>query len=245
VVTNETRFKKGGFPEIWTKELGEDYLRTLFDAIIYKDVVKRWNVKYPNKIEDLGRYLLAISPAKYTISKLKRILEFRSKTTLEKYIKYLEEAYLIFSLERFSYKEKEKINAPRKVYSVDTGMMDALSSKLSLESGRLIENCVFIQLRRKYKENKNLFYYQTNGYEVDFVIKEGLKVKQLIQVCYDINDYNTKQRELRALIKASKELKCRNLLVITWDYESMENFKWRGLERKIKFVPLWKWLLFM
>ncbi|RLI90980.1 MAG: ATP-binding protein, partial [Candidatus Altiarchaeales archaeon] len=75
--------------------------------------------------------------------------------------------------------------------------------------------------------------------EVDFVVKEGLKVKELIQVCYDL-DFNTKQRELKALVKASKELNCNSLLVITWDHEAEEEF--RG--KKIEFRPLWKWLLF-
>lgn len=76
---------------------------------------------------------------------------------------------------------------------------------------------------------------------MDFVFKDGLKIKQLIQVCYDINDLRTRERELKSLIKGSKELKlkCEDLLVITWDYEAEEDFK----GEVIKFTPLWKWLL--
>ena len=100
-----------------------------------------------------------------------------------------------------------------------------------------MENLVAIELKRRGKE---IYYWKDyQQREVDFVIKEGLKVKELIQVCYDIEDFTTKDRELRALVKASKELKCKNLLVITWDYEGEEEFK----NRKIKFIPLWKWLL--
>lgn len=84
-------------------------------------------------------------------------------------------------------------------------------------------------------------YYWKNqtGLEVDFVIEEGLKIRQLIQVCYDIEDPDTKQRELKALKKASLELDCSDLLVVTWDYEGEEMFN----NMKIVYVPLWKWLL--
>lgn len=84
------------------------------------------------------------------------------------------------------------------------------------------------------------YYYKDYAQnEVDFVIKDGLKISQLIQVCYLIDNQNTKERELKSLIKASKELKCDNLLIITWDYEAKEIYK----KREIDFMPLWKWLL--
>ena len=78
--------------------------------------------------------------------------------------------------------------------------------------------------------------------EVDFVVKEGTRVKQLIQVCYDISDIKTKERETRSLLKASKDLKCKNLIVITEDYEDEKQIEWFKINRKIKFIPLWKWL---
>ena len=232
---------KGGFPELVVKELDENYLRTLFDAIIYKDVVRRWNVRYPRKIEDLSRYLLGNASTLYTFTKLRKILDFRSTLTVENYVSYIEEAYLIFSLERFSFKLKERLKAPRKCYAIDTGLINAITSRFTEESGRVMENLVFIELKRKgLKENRNIFYYRDyRGREVDFVVKEGLKIKQLIQVCYDIEDFTTKERELKALVKAGKELKCKNLKVITWDYEGEEEFK----NRKVEFTPLWKWLL--
>ena len=104
-----------------------------------------------------------------------------------------------------------------------------------------MENLVFIEiLRRGYKINKDVFYYKTrNKKEVDFVLREGLKIKELIQVCYEINNFETKKREMKSLVEAGEELKCDNLSIINWDYEGIEEFK----NRKIKFIPLWKWLL--
>ncbi|MBU4086399.1 MAG: DUF4143 domain-containing protein, partial [Nanoarchaeota archaeon] len=107
--------------------------------------------------------------------------------------------------------------------------------------GRLYENIVAIELKRRGKE---CYYWKnTEKEEVDFVIKEGIKLRQLIQVCYDISDIDTKKREIKALLKASNDLKCNNLLVITSDKDEEEEHEWFGIKRKIKFIPLWKWLL--
>ena len=117
-------------------------------------------------------------------------------------------------------------------------MAEIIGFRFTNNYGRFMENLVFIELKRRFKK-ENLFYYLKDGFETDFVIKQGLKTKQLIQVCYKIEDEKTRNRELKSLIKAGEELKCRDLLVITWDYEDEKKFK----NKKIKFVPLWKWLL--
>jgi len=234
--------KKGGFPEVIVKDLEpKTYLETLFDAILFRDVVKRYKVRFSTKIYDLATYLISNFCSEYSFTKLRNILGFRSTNTVEKYIKYLEESFLIFSLNRFSFKVKEQIRAPRKVYIIDNGFILAKSVQFSRNTGRLIENLVFTEILRKgYKLNKDVFYHKTsNGNEIDFVLRKGIKIEKLIQVCYDIENIQIKERELRGLIKGSEELNCNNLVVITWDYEGEEKFK----GRKINFVPLWKWLL--
>ena len=104
-----------------------------------------------------------------------------------------------------------------------------------------MENLVFVEiLRRGYRINRDVFYYQTrNKKEVDFVLKKGVNVEELIQVCYEINNFEVRKREIKSLFEASEELKCNNLSIITWDYEAEDEFK----GKKIKFIPLWKWLL--
>jgi predicted AAA+ superfamily ATPase len=82
-------------------------------------------------------------------------------------------------------------------------------------------------------------YYYKNGIEVDFLIKEKLEIKQLVQVCYDLEDPDTKEREIKALLKASTELKCQDLLMITWDREEEEHIG----DKNVVYLPLWKWLL--
>ncbi|MGB9706764.1 MAG: ATP-binding protein [Microgenomates group bacterium] len=234
--------RNGGFPEVVVKNLDpKTYLDTLFDAVLLKDVVKRYKVRFSQKIYDLALYLVSNFSGEFSFTKLKNILDFRSVTTLQNYLKYLEEAYLVFVLNRFSFKLKEQIKTAKKIYLVDNGFIFAKSFQFSPNSGKLMENLVFTELlKRGYKANENIFYYKTrNKKEVDFVLKEGLKIKALIQVFYQAGDLDTQEREEKALVEASQELNCDNLLVITWDKEGEGKIK----GKKIIFVPLLEWLL--
>ena len=232
----------GGFPEVVVKNLdAKTYLETLFDAILLKDVVKRYKIRFVPQIYDLARYLVSNFSSEFSFTKLKKILGFNSTNTVEKYIKYLEESYLLFILNRFSFKLKEQIKTPKKVYVIDNGFISAKSFQLSHNTGKLIENIVFCELlRRDYRPNIDIFYYKTrNNKEVDFVLKQATKIEKLIQVCYDISDIITKEREIKSLLTASRELNCNNLLIISWDFEAEERYK----DKTIRFTPLWRWLL--
>lgn len=114
--------ERGGFPEYLVEGLDESYLRTLFDSIVYNDIVKRWKVKNAVKVEDLARYIVSIFGREYSATKLRNTLDLKSTVTVQNYVKYLEEAFIIFSLERFSLKMKEFMKAPKKVYCVDLGL---------------------------------------------------------------------------------------------------------------------------
>ncbi len=252
LTTNEIKNKfdkyvfEGGNPEPKIKKIdNKAYLISLFDSIIYKDIVRRYSIRNPNKINDLAYYLMANISNEFSFNSLKKLTSIESVHTVEKYLGYLEESFLFFSVKRFSYKVKEQLSSIKKIYCIDNGFVNSKSFKISPDYGKLYENLVAIKLKKLELDNKISFYYWKNQQqqEVDFVVKKGLKVHKLIQVCYNINNLKTKQREIRALLSASKELKCKNLLVITRDKEGEESFEWFGIKRKIKFVPLWKWLL--
>ena len=232
----------GGFPEVVVKDLeAKTYLKTLFDAVLLKDVVQRHRVRFSQKIYDLATYLAANFACQFTFNKLRNTIEFGSVKTVQDYLGYLEAAYLTLSLNRFSFKTKEQIRAPRKAYLVDNGFIFAKSFQFSPNIGRLMENLVLVELlRRGHRLNEGVFYYQTrNRREVDFVIKKGSRIQQLIQVCYQIDEPETKKREIKSLFEASEELNCQNLLVLTQDFAAEEEIK----KKKIKFRPLWQWLL--
>jgi len=229
--------ENGGYPEVVVKGYGRDYLKTLFDGIIFKDIVKRYNVRYSSKLYELALYLTSAISKSASYTKIKNSLDFRSVHTVENYMKYLEEAYLFVTLNRFSYKLKEQLKSPKKIYCIDTGLANAVGFKFTENTGGTMENLVAIELIRRGSE---IYYWKNHfGEEVDFVVKEGYRIKQAIQVTYVSSKKELEGREMKALVKASKELKCRNLLAITWDYEGTEKYQ----NKKIKFLPLWKWLL--
>ena len=234
--------RNGGFPEVVVKNLeARTYLETLSNSILFKDVVKRYNLRFSQKIYDLNNYLNSNFSSEFSFSKLKNILDFRSTVTLQNYLSYLEESFLVFILNRFSFKVKEQIKTPKKVYIVDNGFCSYMSPGFSMDYGKLMENLVFVEImRRGYKLNKDVFFYKTrNNKEVDFILKKGINIEKLIQVCYKIEDLRTKERETKALIEASQDLDCDDLLVITWDVEDEKISQ----GKKIKFIPIWKWLL--
>ena len=232
----------GGFPEVVTKnQHPRGYLDVLFDSLLFKDVVKRHKVRFSEQIDQLGSYLINNVSNQYSFRKLANILKFKSDVTLEKYLKYLEEAYIIFSLSGFSAKAGERLRSPKKIYTVDNGFVASKAVQHSSDNGKLMENLVFTEfVKRGFEPNRELFYYKTrNGREVDFAIMNGHEISKLIQVCYDVRNLDAEQREVKSLIEASDELKVDNLTVLTWDDE--REVKKNG--KTVKFKPLWKWLL--
>ncbi|MBF8275492.1 MAG: hypothetical protein HW390_565 [Candidatus Brocadiaceae bacterium] len=229
---------KGGYPEVLLKNVDpKSYITTLVESILFKDIVKRYHVRYAKKLHDLGLYLITNHSNEFSYTRLKNVLEFKSVHTVENYTDYLNEAFLTFNTERFSHKVKEQMKSPRKVYAYDTGVINAVKFKTAPDTGRLIENLVAIELLRRGKE---IYSYKTrDGKEVDFAVKEGMRVSQLIQVCYAIDDYKTKKREVNALVKAADETGCDNLMALTWDYAAKETIG----KREIHYLPLWKWLV--
>ncbi|HOI59923.1 MAG TPA: ATP-binding protein [Candidatus Pacearchaeota archaeon] len=231
----------GGFPEIVIKNLQpQGYLDILFDALLFKDVVKRHKVRFSEQIDNLGSYLINNVSCQYSFRKLANILKFKSDITLEKYLNYLKEAYVIFSLSSFSSKVGKRIRSPKKIYVVDNGFVSAKAIQQSLNNGKFMENLVFTELVKKgYTPNKDLFYYKTRyNREVDFVLKESIKISELIQVCYDCTDPETEKREVKALVEAEKELRVTNLTILTWN----EKRKVKKGECTINIKPLLEWL---
>jgi len=233
----------GGFPEIVLvddKRYKREILWQYFDDIIGKDVIERFNIRNSRKIEILAKYYLTNISSPHTFNSISRFLKIPVET-ISRYSNYLEISRLISFLKRFSFSLKEQENSPRKVYSIDIGLSNAIGFRFREDFGKIAENIVFLELKRREMKSKTEIFYWKDSYgkEVDFVVKDDTSIKELIQVCWDISKPNTKERELKALIKAGKELKCRNLKVITWDYEGREEFK----NKRIEFIPLWRWLL--
>ncbi len=236
----------GGMPEVVLASRGKkaDIIHSYYNTVVRRDIIERFKIRNEESLKALLRLLL--NSTSYTISKLYNNLKSLNfevgKGTIQSYLSYIEDSYFIYSLPIFSFKIKNQLQYARKVYFIDTSFLNLLSTRFTKNSGRLYENLVFVELKRRQANDPNLelYYWQSQRKEeVDFVLKHGLKVKQLIQVCCDINDYDTKKRETKALLKASKELKCDNLFVITEDYEAVEELN----GKRVVYIPLWRWIL--
>lgn len=228
-VLTDDYMRNGGYPEtIKARNITKNYLATLFDSILLKDVAQRHKVRNTSDLYNLATYLLSNFCNPISSNELAVELGLSSVATTKKFCDYLAEPYLFFYLPRFNNKLKLMKKAPRKVYVVDNGFVQSAAFSLSENLGRLLENQVFVELmRRGYEPGGTLFYYRTrNDKEIDFVTRRGTKVEQLIQVCYDMTSEKTRKRELDALIEASEELHCDNLLVITNGQEAQT--EWKG-----------------
>ena len=237
-----TYINSGGFPEVvLNPAVQKNYLSSLFDSVLLKDIVKRFKIRHSQQLYDLANYFLTNYTNFYSFNSLKVDLGFSSVATVQKFTGFLEEPYLFLNLSRYDKRIKLQQKSPKKSYVIDNGFIKARSFELSPNHGRLLENMIFIELlRRNYQPGLDLFYYRTrNNREIDFLCRSGHITEQLIQVCYDISGSKTLKRETDALVEAGSELKCSELLLITWDKEEVVLHK----GTYIQLLPAWKWLM--
>jgi len=236
----------GGFPEVVLNKnrfQKEKLLKTYFDEIFLKDFVERHKIKSIELGRLLFEFMFQNFSKEISIKNIQRYLEKRtpfSKKTIYSYLENIKDTICVFFLDRLSFSVYARKSWPKKVYIADTGSSIPLG--FFSDIGKRMENAVFLELLRRTNKKPlmEIFYWKDyQQREVDFVIKEGLKVKQLIQVSYASDRDEINEREIKSLLKASGLLKCKDLLCITWDYEGVEAIE----RKKIKFVPLWKWLL--
>lgn len=228
----ESYMNDGGFPE-YLKYKSPDYLNGLFDDILIRDIVVRYNIKDSTSLKKLSLLLISNVGKRVTATKLKQPLSVSSTSTIMNWFSYLENSWLFFFVPVYSYSVKAQMINSRKVYAVDTGIIKSVSLSASEDYGRIFENLVFLHIRKKYKD---IYYYDNNG-ECDFVVFLKNKVIDLIQVCYDLNNDNV-ERELRGLINAMNFFNIKNGKIITFDQEDIiyEN------NLKIEIIPAHKFL---
>ena len=237
---------RGGYPEPWMKSLDlKSYLQVLFDSILFKDIVKRHRVRFAGALESLANWLITNISTDFSFTSLAKQTQISSVHTLQNYMNYLEEAFIFFTLPKFSFKVREQQKSNKKLYCFDNGFYLAKAFQFSADQGKLLENLIAIELKRRSLQNGwNLYYWKgREREEVDFVVQQNTVVTYLIQVCWSFEHQKTKEREVRSLLKASRELSCNNLIVITNDFESRESASWFGIEGVVEFIPAKRWLV--
>lgn len=238
--------KFGAFPEIFLLENKENFkliLQSYSKNILYQDIAPRFEIKKLRDLEKLYIYFLSNYGNLYSYNKLSKIFDINDKT-IKEYIRYFQEAFLLYEIEKFDYSLKKQLVNDKKVYISDLGFINAISFKFSEDKGRLLENLVFIELKRREYE----IYYHKAQKECDFVVKSGLEITRAIQVTKSLENFETKKREIAGLLDACKSYKLNTGLILTEDEEGEEIAEYKDKEGnkfqvKIQIQPVWKWLL--
>lgn len=237
----KTYLQSGGYPEVLLyPEARERIVSEIVEVTILMDLIERHGIRNTKVVKLMFSYL---SRAKeFSVHQFFNFLKSLnikvSKNSLYNYLEYFQDAFIFFPLRKFSYSLKETEQSIPKMYAVDNALISIVTGK---ELGKRFENAVFLKLLQSgLVPNKDIFYYKgTGGQEVDFVVKKEGKVNALIQSCADLTDFRTKEREMRSLLKASIDLSCNRLVVITGEDEKEEKID----GRTIHFIPLGKWLM--
>ena len=223
----------GGLPE-YIKNKDKDYVRIVFENILYKDIITRYSIKREKIIKELVNILATNATSQITYNSLKKTLNLSNAITVKEYISYLNNSYLFFELLKISYSVKAQLASPRKIYLVDLSFHQVCGLTFTPNKGRNLENVAFIELKRKGKD----IYYYSNKNECDFVIKNGTKITKAIQVCYVLDESN-KEREINGLIDAMNAFKLNEGIMLT--FEQTDEIEIEG--KKIRVLPLLKWAL--
>jgi hypothetical protein len=231
----------GGFPEIQGLDqyLRVEILQGYIDSVLLKDVVERHNISNILVLKYLVRNIMNSPCGKFSINKFYNTMKSMSikctKNSLYEYLDHLIDAFVFSRVPIHSRSEKVRLINPAKIYTIDTGLINAMTFRNSTDYGPLLENMVFMQLRRNGYEVEYL--NTSDGYEVDFFARHQVKDDTiLIQVCWDMSDRKTFEREVRGLTSAMNEFSIQSGTIITWDDEVR-------LPNNIIVVPVWKWLL--
>jgi hypothetical protein len=225
--------ENGGMPEYLINQ-DEGYIKTLYDNIIYRDIIARYSIRRQRLVRELVGILLSTISLPFTYNSLKKSLGLSNAITVKEYISHMSSAYLFFELARFDYSVKKQLISPRKIYVIDTAFSILGGFSLSPDKGRLLENIVFIELKRRGCE---VFYFSGTR-ECDFIIKDGRSITGAIQVCHEMNDKNV-ERECGGLLEAMEEFHLDRGLILTNDQEDTR----KAGDRTINIKPVWKWLL--
>jgi uncharacterized protein len=216
----ETYLRVGGFPEVVLSLLPDPriYLQTLFDSVVLKDLVRRKKIRNPQYLTNTLALLVSNVSCRTSARALSKAQQKTpAPPTVEKYLAYLEEAYLVETTRCYRPKTKERLQSDRKPYLLDTGLIEAVSQPVLPLHGKQLENAVYLELRRRgYSADSTLFYYRApDGKEVDFLLRGGAVTSHLIQVCLDAAPIETREREMSALSAGKKEHPQAELLIVT------------------------------
>lgn len=227
-------FKLGGFPA-FLKSKQPEYLKSLYESVLYRDVMVRNGITSEQELLELMFFVTSNTSKLISYNSLAKVIGVKNATTVKQYLGFLQDAYMLSLVSKYDTSIKKQLHNPKKVYGIDLGLMRQLSFQHSENQGRWLENLVFLELKR---QTKTVYYHHNNG-ECDFVIKEKNSITQAIQVCWSLYDANTKQREINGLVDAMTTYQLKEGLILTEDESDQLTID----DKIINIMPVWLWLL--
>ena len=231
-----TYLQFGGFPRVVLEKdelLKQNILKNYFQTIYLKDIIFPHKVRSNKDVFDLLYFVLSNMGNSFSYTNMGKTLNI-SPDTVKEYLSYAEQSYLLYIVAKYDPSVRKQLANPRKIYGVDTGLVNSVSFKFSENRGRLIENLVFMTLIRNQKE---VFYHKGIN-ECDFVIREGRKITQAIQVTLSLQDESVKKRELKGLLEALNSYKLSEGTIVT--ETEKDSFEIEG--KRVNVIPLYEWL---
>ncbi len=230
----------GGFPEVVREgENPYEYIDGLVSNVLQRDIMQRYKIRYKEAFVNLSNHLMNNSPCELVYTTLQKQFNFKNDHTVEKYVDYLCQAYLLLRLKKYSTKSSIRMRNS-KCYTVDVALLNARKDAFSGEAlGWRLETIVYIELSRRYASGYDIYCFKDSSFEVDFVVCHRTTVLEIVQVSYSIDNTKTLNREINGLLKASKATSCEKMTLITaYDTRQIE------VEGKqITVLPCYKWLL--
>ncbi|AFV24144.1 putative ATPase [Methanolobus psychrophilus R15] len=224
----------GGIPE-FVKNRDELYVKTLYENIIYRDIIARYNLKDEKALKTTAYFAASNIAKEISYNNVRKLTGLSSATTIKEYFEYLENSYLAYLVPRFSTSLKTQVYSNKKIYFVDTAIAKILGFRTSEDYGRILENIVFMELKRRKLE----IYYHRENKECDFVIRTGYNITEAIQVTQSLENQDTRKREIEGLFDALETYNLIEGLILTDDTE--DKIEIDGKQITVK--PIWKWML--
>jgi predicted AAA+ superfamily ATPase len=227
-------FRTGGLPEYLIYK-DDNYVKTLYENILYRDIAVRYGIKKTAELRELTHILTSNLSLPFTYNSLKNTLNLSNSDMVKEYISYLSNSHMFYELHRYSDSVKKQLRSSRKIYMADLAFNNIIGFNTSENFGRRLENIVFVHLRQTEKE---LFYFNENKSECDFVLKTKPGSVSLYQVCHELHSKN-KEREIKGLFSAMKYFNKKNGMILTYNQDdtiSKDN-------KDVLVKSLWKYML--
>ncbi|MCL6088296.1 MAG: ATP-binding protein [Actinobacteria bacterium] len=225
-------FDIGGFPEV-IKTGYRPLLQEYFQNIIFRDIIMRFKIKHEFSLRELAGFLVANIGNNLSIKKIANLVGIKNVTTLKNYLSYLKDSFLFYFIPKYSYSISKQIYNPDKIYIADIGIYNEISFRFSENKGKKLENFVFLEFLKK---DYQIYYGYDGLIDIDFIICKNSKIVELAQCCYEIERPETREREIKSLIKALTFYKMKEGSIYTFDFEGEERVE--GM--LIKYIPAWK-----